>query len=354
MLRSKHLIKTIIFVVFVCSYHNSYSQQIGNGLENIITNFGDILYSGAYNGCNPTGGVPDSEHPWQHLLVLRHPNEANNYQLQIGTTFAENEKLFFRKIANNLNPKSPTWVELATRNSNMFNGNQTINGEIIWPLAQKNFSAAPREGVSPMSIRLWDNYNGGGPSSFGTLLEMYGRYGHMVSQLYFGGWDNSRIRYREAFYAQNQWNEWRYLLDSKNDIESSGNLHILGSGNHYISNGNLLIGQTSQTNSTYKLDVAGKIRTDEIVVNTSGADFVFEKNYKLRPLSEVETFIKQNKHLPDVAPAKEMQTNGVSMGDMQAKLLQKVEELTLYVIELKKENEQQKQQIEELNNKLKN
>jgi hypothetical protein len=103
--------------------------------------------------------------------------------------------------------------------------------------------------------------------------------------------------------------------------------------------GNVLIGKTTQTNTAYKLDVAGKIRADEIVVNTTGADFVFDSTYNLRTLPELETFIKQNKHLPEIAPAKEMQENGVSASEMQAKLLQKVEELTLYVIELKKENE---------------
>ncbi len=101
--------------------------------------------------------------------------------------------------------------------------------------------------------------------------------------------------------------------------------------------GNVLIGKTTQSNNTYKLDVAGKIRADEIVVNTTGADFVFEKNYKLRTLSELEAFVKEHKHLPEIASAIEMQSNGASLGDMQTKLLQKVEELTLYVIEKDKE-----------------
>jgi hypothetical protein len=129
-----------------------------------------------------------------------------------------------------------------------------------------------------------------------------------------------------------------------------------GGGNSYINSGNVLIGKTTQTNTTYKLDVAGKIRADEIVVNTTGADFVFEPTYNLRTLPELETFIKQNKHLPEIAPAKEMQENGVSAGEMQAKLLQKIEELTLYVIELKKENEklrsEKDSQIKELKNKI--
>lgn len=102
--------------------------------------------------------------------------------------------------------------------------------------------------------------------------------------------------------------------------------------------GNVLIGKTSQNPGVnYKLDVDGSIRANEIKVNTTGADFVFEPTYKLRPLSEVETFIKTNKHLPEIAPAADMEANGLNISEMQTKLLQKVEELTLYSIELKKE-----------------
>jgi hypothetical protein len=125
------------------------------------------------------------------------------------------------------------------------------------------------------------------------------------------------------------------------------------SGNSYFIGGNILIGKTSQTNLAYKLDVAGIIRANEIIVNTTGADFVFEPTYKLRSLAELEAFIKASKHLPDIAPAKEMQENGVSAGEMQAKLLQKIEELTLYIIEQNKKIELQGEQIIELQGKLK-
>lgn len=104
-------------------------------------------------------------------------------------------------------------------------------------------------------------------------------------------------------------------------------------------NGNVLINKTAQSNPAYKLDVAGPVRVNEVVVNTTGADFVFEDKYKLRPLSEVESFIKANKHLPDVPSAKEMSGEGMKVGELSTTLLQKVEELTLYMIELKKENE---------------
>jgi hypothetical protein len=106
--------------------------------------------------------------------------------------------------------------------------------------------------------------------------------------------------------------------------------------------GNLLIGQISQINSAYKLDVAGYVRANEIVVNTTGADFVFTPPYKLNSLPALEKYIKANHHLPDMPSAKEMETNGLSVGDNQTKLLQKVEELTLYLIEKNKQVEEQK------------
>ena len=108
------------------------------------------------------------------------------------------------------------------------------------------------------------------------------------------------------------------------------------------SNSNVGIGTQ---NPAYKLDVLGTIRAKEVLVNLDGgADFVFEKDYKLPTIEHVANYVQENKHLPDIPSANEMVKNGVSMGDMQVKLLQKVEELTLYVIELKKEIETMKKQ----------
>ena len=63
---------------------------------------------------------------------------------------------------------------------------------------------------------------------------------------------------------------------------------------------------------------------------------MFEKDYKLLPLNEVEQFITQNQHLPNVPTAAEVEANGVNLGEMNAILIQKVEELTLYIIQLEK------------------
>ncbi|HEX2921876.1 MAG TPA: hypothetical protein VHO50_12005 [Bacteroidales bacterium] len=115
--------------------------------------------------------------------------------------------------------------------------------------------------------------------------------------------------------------------------------------------GNVGIGNT--TPGDFKLNVSGKIRANEIVVNTSGADFVLDPGYNLPDLAEVEKYIEENKHLPDVAPALDMQTEGMNVSEMQTKLLQKVEELTLYLIVMEKKNKVQDLKIKELENKLK-
>ncbi|WP_407428898.1 hypothetical protein [Arcticibacter sp.] len=89
-----------------------------------------------------------------------------------------------------------------------------------------------------------------------------------------------------------------------------------------------------------RLSVNGKIRAREIKVdNLNWPDYVFEKTYDLQPLTEVELFIKEKKHLPGVPSAREVQEEGVSLGEMNAILLRKIEELTLHIIALKKENE---------------
>lgn len=110
-----------------------------------------------------------------------------------------------------------------------------------------------------------------------------------------------------------------------------------------------------------KLDVAGTIRATEVKVETGWADFVFDKDYKLPTLQEVEAHINEHKHLPDIPSEKEVKENGVSLGEMQAKLLQKIEELTLYVIEQEKtikeqgkRMNEQEERIEKLQTKLEN
>lgn len=102
------------------------------------------------------------------------------------------------------------------------------------------------------------------------------------------------------------------------------------------------------------LAVKGLILCEEVVVKISNLpwpDYVFNPDYKLMPLLDLERSVKENKHLPDMPSEKEIQTGGINVTDLEAKLVKKVEELTLYMLELKKENEELKKEIEEVRQK---
>jgi hypothetical protein len=114
----------------------------------------------------------------------------------------------------------------------------------------------------------------------------------------------------------------------------------------YRSSGGLVgIGTTSPQQL---LDVAGTMAAREIIVTQTGADYVFDPDYHLAPLSEVASYIKDHHHLPDIPSAAEMKENGIGVADMQAKLLAKIEELTLHMIEA----EERSNRLEEENRDL--
>ncbi len=119
-------------------------------------------------------------------------------------------------------------------------------------------------------------------------------------------------------------------LQDKMWIEYDGTVSM-GSSNLNAENNTL--------GSGYKLKVFGKIISEEVRVQlkTAWPDYVFEKNYKKLSLTELEKFLEKNKHLPNIPSAKEIETDGQHLGEIQRKMLEKIEELSLYVIELKKE-----------------
>ena len=132
------------------------------------------------------------------------------------------------------------------------------------------------------------------------------------------------------------------------DVEDHvSKIRLVTEGNSYFNGGFVGIGTT---NPGCKLDVVGTIRAHEIFVNldNGGADFVFEPDYKLMPLREVHSFVTSNRHLPEVPSAAEMEEKGVNVNELQIKLLQKIEELTLYLIDQNNTIEQLKMEIEEL------
>lgn len=127
------------------------------------------------------------------------------------------------------------------------------------------------------------------------------------------------------------------------DVSGNYSINYIMTSNEY---GNIGIGTADPK---AKLDVRGKIIANEVEVKVNtGADFVFEPDYNLPSLMDVENHIKIYKRLPDIPSEREMQENGLNLNDMQIKLLQKIEELTLYVIDQQKEIKNLKQELKEL------
>ena len=140
-------------------------------------------------------------------------------------------------------------------------------------------------------------------------------------------------------------------------ISLARNIWVTGSQSNYFKS-NVGIGTS---NPKKLLDVAGTIHAQNIEVDLTGwSDFVFDTDYKLPSLKEVEAHIQEYKHLPNIPSEKQVKEEGINIGEMQAKLLQKIEELTLYVIQQEKriqeqENSslEQKEVIEKLKEQLK-
>ena len=120
---------------------------------------------------------------------------------------------------------------------------------------------------------------------------------------------------------------------------------------HFLSRpGNVGIGTT---NPQYLLSVKGTVGAQEfIVTNTGWSDYVFQPGYRLRPLREIGAYIQANHHLPDIPSEAEVKEKGVSVGEMQSKLLAKVEELTLHMIQADERNNRLEEQNQELRDRL--
>jgi len=158
-------------------------------------------------------------------------------------------------------------------------------------------------------------------------------------------WDASQIQLRTG--STSVQNTIRIQTDwNGSGLDGTGGVYFgLRSADTHVmlSNGNVGIGTLKPQE---RLSVKGKILAQEIKVTTAASDwpdYVFEETYQLPSLKDTEAFIKENKHLPGVPKAKEIEEDGLSLGEMNKILMQKVEELTLHLINKDKEISQLKE-----------
>jgi len=136
----------------------------------------------------------------------------------------------------------------------------------------------------------------------------------------------------------------------------------MGDGNHYIKSfwgKGITFHDINQfffegaTPNTAELKVDGNIWAQKIeILQDVTADFVFNNDYKLMTIEELGNYIKIHKHLPEIASAEEMKGKSMDIGNFQIKLLQKIEEISLYIIQLKEENNLLKEEISKLKSDL--
>ena len=182
--------------------------------------------------------------------------------------------------------------------------------------------------------------------------------GAIVQSLYDPDTDFARAIFSHNAYWDFTTNQWNIMGSGANDAqtilipnkggfnfivhESEGNFPKSLSHADFVAGTKMILtrdgrlGVGTGNPGSFRLAVNGNIRAKEIKVETGWSDFVFEDDYDLPTLDEVEKYIKTHRHLPEIPSAKEVEENGVELGKMDSKLLQKIEELTLYIIDQEK------------------
>ncbi len=226
-----------------------------------------------------------------------------------------------------------------------------IESSEIWYTCNKTIIGNSGNSLEP--YRVFNSQNNRLLQIFGNTKGSYGipilsfvkaRYNHN-----YGGsimWLSDNLNNSDKRFAQISGHirnrEGYITFNTRKESDSPGFFNSM----IFDENGNLGIGTSNLKG--WRLAVNGKIKAKEIKVETEWKDSVFCNNYTLPTLKEVEKHVNEKGHLKDIPSAKEAEKNGISLGEMDSKLLQKIEELTLYTIQQQKEIEVLKSLVNEL------
>lgn len=284
---------------------------------NTIQKTGFYINSGKEGSNSP---VEDNQW-WWGLSVGSSANEASGtyYNAQIAFANSAYPPKMYVRSTSSLGASS--WARIIHDK-----GPQTIFGDITLSVSAEN------------TVPGW-----------GGMTTQYGSY---APKLYFGNmYDNLDPLWIARFNKGKDISELRVNVGDGLDPKDKFIVGTTSNVDGWIglfevaADGNVGIGVKDPQN---RLEVKGTIRAEAVVIESGWADFVFDEGYKLPSLSEVEDHIKTYKHLPEIPSAKEVQEKGVDLGDIQTKLLQKIEELTLYTIQQQKQLDEQRVLIKEL------
>jgi hypothetical protein len=209
----------------------------------------------------------------------------------------------------------------------VYNGSGVSNFQL-----EGTYAGTGTAGISNFYLK-----NTAGGAMFGFFFKKEAGVTFVVQSAFDG---TNWIAYNKLNYGTKELEYKEGLVDIK--FSNTGKILMMNPGNIGI----------GILNPSSKLAVNGNITCKEVEVLLTGwSDFVFDDQYNLPSLTEVGSFIKANKHLPGVPSSEEVLKNGIKLGDMNAILVQKIEEITLYMIRLQNENEALKARIVALENK---